>query len=98
MLSELHWVGPLRRIEWLFWAKKTSKFRPKTLEGVRKLGPCAVYQEDSKTAFLEANGFTDPTKITRSEQSVRMLDSGRVDTKYLYLALTLADPGPLATR
>jgi len=74
------WVGPINQIKWQFWAKKSSSFRPKTLEDVRKLGAVAVYLSDSKTDYLELKGFTDLSKVATSEQAVKMLNSGRVST------------------
>lgn len=75
-----HWVGPIKRIQWQFWAKKSSKFRPKTLEDVKALGPVTVYLGDSKTEFLEGAGFTKVQKVNAGELSARLLDTGRVST------------------
>lgn len=75
-----HWIGPIKRIQWQFWAKKSSKFRPKTLDDVKKLGLVAVYLGDSKTDFLESAGFTNLNKVSAGDLAARQLNAGRVAT------------------
>lgn len=75
-----HWIGPIKRIQWQFWAKKSSHFRPKTLDEVKKLGTVVVYLGDSKTEFLQESGFTDVNKVSAGELSARLIESGRAAT------------------
>jgi polar amino acid transport system substrate-binding protein len=71
--TQFRWVGPIKRIQWTFFARKDSPVRIRSLADARAVGSVAVYAGDSKGDYLKAQGFTTPV------QAFKMLMAGRAD-------------------
>ena len=73
-----HWVGPIFKVRFGFYAKKGSGIRLNTLEDAKKIGSIATYKDDVKEQLLKAKGFTNLDSSKSPVSNLKKLISGRV--------------------
>jgi polar amino acid transport system substrate-binding protein len=74
-----HWVGPLYRVRFGFYARKGSGLRLASLEDAKKVGAIATYKNDVREQLLKAQGFTNLDSSKSPTSNLKKLMSGRVD-------------------
>ena len=74
-----HWVGPLYRVRFGFYAKKGSELRLSSLEDARKVGAIATYKNDVREQLLKSQGFTNLDSSKSPASNLKKLMAGRVD-------------------
>jgi polar amino acid transport system substrate-binding protein len=74
-----HWVGPLYRVRFGFYARKGSGLRLASLEDAKKVGAIATYKNDVREQLLKARGFTNLDSSKSPASNLKKLMSGRVD-------------------
>ena len=74
-----HWVGPLYRVRFGFYAKKGSGLRLNTLEDARKVRAIATYKDDVREQLLKSLGFTNLDSSKSPASNLKKLVAGRVD-------------------
>jgi polar amino acid transport system substrate-binding protein len=74
-----HWVGPLYRVRFGFYAKKGSGLHLNTLEDAKKVGAIATYKDDVKEQLLKSLGFTNLDSSKSPASNLKKLVAGRVD-------------------
>ncbi len=74
-----HWVGPIFKVRFGFYAKKGSGLRLYTLDDAKKVGAIATYKNDVKEQLLKAQGFTNLDSSKSPVSDLKKLVSGRVD-------------------
>ena len=74
-----HWVGPLYRVRFGFYAKKESELQLTNLEDAKKVGAIATYKNDVREQLLRSQGFTNLDSSKSPVSNLKKLMSGRVD-------------------
>lgn len=74
-----HWVGPLYRVRFGFYAKKGSGLHLETLDDARKVAAIATYKDDVREQLLKSLGFTNLDSSKSPASNLKKLVSGRVD-------------------
>lgn len=74
-----HWVGPILRVEWAFYALKGSGITVNSLDDARKVRSIGTYAEDSKEQWLKARGFTNLVSIMDNQTNLKKLYDRRLD-------------------
>ncbi len=74
-----HWVGPLYRVRFGFYAKKGSGLRLNRLEDAKKVGAIATYKNDVREQLLKSQGFTNLDSSKSPASNLKKLMAGRVD-------------------
>jgi polar amino acid transport system substrate-binding protein len=74
-----HWVGPLYRVRFGFYAKKESGLRLNSLEDAKKVGAIATYKNDVREQLLKSQGFTNLDSSKSPASNLKKLMAGRVD-------------------
>jgi polar amino acid transport system substrate-binding protein len=74
-----HWVGPLYRVRFGFYAKKGSELQLTNLEDAKKVGAIATYKNDVREQLLRSQGFTNLDSSKSPVSNLKKLMSGRVD-------------------
>ena len=74
-----HWVGPLHRVRFGFYARKESGLRLKSLEDAKKVGAIATYKDDVREQLLKSQGFTNLDSSKSPASNLKKLMAGRVD-------------------
>ena len=77
--DQFHWVGPLFRVHYGFYARKGSGLRLNSLEDAKQVGSIATYKDDVKEQLLRSLGFTNLDSSKSPESNLKKLMSGRVD-------------------
>lgn len=72
------WVGPIKRVRWGFFAKKSSGIKINNLKDAKKGETICVYGGDAKGEYLKKQGFTNLYQPVRSIQCLKMLMLDRV--------------------
>lgn len=75
------WVGPLAQNSWVFFAKKGSKIKVKSLEEAKKY-TVGGYNGDAKAMFLLKEGFLEGKNIqlaSNEKQNMLKLQEGKID-------------------
>jgi polar amino acid transport system substrate-binding protein len=73
-----HWVGPIFKVRFGFYAKKGSGLHLKTLEDAKKVSSIATYKDDVREQLLRAQGFTNLDSSKSPVSNLKKLISGRV--------------------
>ena len=71
------WVGPIKRVRWVFFAKKSAKIKLNSLEDAMKFNTICIYLGDAKGEYLKRQGFTNIFQPVSSKQCLNMLKSNR---------------------
>jgi polar amino acid transport system substrate-binding protein len=74
-----HWIGPLYRVRFGFYAKKESGLRLTSLADAKKVGAIATYKNDVREQLLKSQGFTNLDSSKSPASNLKKLISGRVD-------------------
>lgn len=74
-----HWVGPILRLEWAFYALDGSGIVIESLDDARKVGSIGTYAQDGKEQWLQARGFTNLAPVMDNVTNLRKLYDGRID-------------------
>jgi polar amino acid transport system substrate-binding protein len=74
-----HWVGPLYRVRFGFYAKKGSQLQLTSLEDAKKVGAIATYKNDVREQLLKSQGFTNLDSSKTPVSNLKKLMAGRVD-------------------
>ena len=74
-----HWVGPLFRVQWSFFARKGSGIVINSLDDARKVGSIGTYFNDARDRFLLDQGFTNLDRSSSDATNYRKLEYGRLD-------------------
>ena len=81
-----HWVGPLYRVRFGFYAKKGSDLRLNSLADAKKVEAIATYKNDVREQLLKSLGFTNLDSSKSPASNLKKLMAGRVDL-WLYSSL-----------
>jgi len=71
------WVGPIKRVRWVFYAKKSAAIKLSSLEDAMKFNTICIYLGDAKGEYLKRQGFTNIVQPVSSKQCLNMLKSNR---------------------
>jgi polar amino acid transport system substrate-binding protein len=74
-----HWVGPLYRVRFGFYARKEAGLRLNSLEDAKKVGAIATYKNDVREQLLKSQGFTNLDSSKSPASNLKKLMAGRVD-------------------
>ena len=74
-----HWVGPILRLEWVFYAHADSGIVIESLEDARKVKTIGTYAKDGKEQWLQAHGFTNLDPVMDNVTNLRKLYDRRID-------------------
>ena len=74
-----HWVGPLYRVRFGFYAKKGSQLQLTSLEDAKKVAAIATYKNDVREQLLISRGFTNLDSSKTPVSNLKKLMAGRVD-------------------
>ena len=74
-----HWIGPLYRVRFGFYARKESGLRLTSLADAKKVGAIATYKNDVREQLLKSQGFTNLDSSKSPASNLKKLMSGRVD-------------------
>ena len=81
-----HWVGPLYKVRFGFYARKGMVFQLTCLDDAKKVGAIATYKDDVREQLLKSLGFTNLDSSKSPVSNLKKLLSGRVDL-WLYSSL-----------
>lgn len=85
--NDAHWVGPILKVSWVFFANKNSNIEIKSLKDAMQARQICGYLGDAKLTFLENKGFKNLTYRYRSFDCIELLANNRVD---LWISTTTA--------
>ncbi len=74
-----HWVGPIYKVRFGFYARKGSGPYLPCLADAKKVGAIATYKDDVREQLLKALGFTNLDSSKSPVSNLKKLLSGRVD-------------------
>ena len=74
-----YWVGPLFKVHFGFYAKKSARLRLNSLEDAKQVGSIATYKNDVKEQLLIGMGFDNLDSSNSPASNLKKLMSGRVD-------------------
>jgi len=74
-----HWVGPIYKVRFGFYAKKGTGPYLTCLDDAKKVGAIATYKDDVREQLLKSQGFTNLDSSKSPASNLKKLLSGRVD-------------------
>ena len=74
-----HWVGPILRVTWVFYAHADSGITITSLEDAKAVRSIGTYANDSKEQWLRAQGFTNLESIMENLTNLKKLYDRRLD-------------------
>ena len=74
-----HWVGPIYKVRFGFYARKGSGPYLSCLADAKKVGAIATYKDDVREQLLKSQGFTNLDSSKSPVSNLKKLLSGRVD-------------------
>lgn len=74
-----HWIGPILRLTWAFYAHKDSRLRITSLEDAKNVRAIGTYAHDSKEQWLQVQGFTNLESVMDNVTNMRKLYDRRID-------------------
>ncbi|MEJ2284193.1 MAG: transporter substrate-binding domain-containing protein [Desulfobacterales bacterium] len=97
-----HWVGPIYKVRFGFYALKGSTLKLSCLADAKKVGAIATYKDDVREQLLKTMGFTNLDSSKSPASNLKKLLAGRVDL-WLYSNLGVSsvagqigiDPGEI---
>ncbi len=76
--SFFKWVGPIKRVRWGFYGKKSANLKISSLNDAMQTKKICVYNGDAKGEYLKSLGFTELYQPTHPVQCLKMLEHDRV--------------------
>jgi ABC-type amino acid transport substrate-binding protein len=73
------WVGPVAPNRVVFYKKKGSDLKIKTLDDARKVGKIGTYKDSASDQFLKQEGFTNIVSAASDDENASKLFSGEID-------------------
>ena len=74
-----HWVGPIYKVRFGFYARKGSNLVLTCLNDAKKVGAIATYKDDVREQLLKSMGFTNLDSSKSPTSNLKKLLAGRVD-------------------
>ena len=74
-----HWVGPIYKVRFGFYARRGSGPYPTCLADAKKVSAIATYKDDVREQLLKSLGFTNLDSSKSPTSNLKKLLSGRVD-------------------
>jgi len=74
-----HWVGPIYKVRFGFYAKRGSGPYLTGLTDAKKVGAIATYKDDVREQLLKSQGFTNLDSSKSPASNLKKLLAGRVD-------------------
>lgn len=74
-----HWVGPIYKVRFGFYARRGSGPYPTCLADAKKVNAIATYKDDVREQLLKSLGFTNLDSSKSPTSNLKKLLSGRVD-------------------
>ena len=74
-----HWVGPIYKVRFGFYAKKGTGPDLTSLDDAKKVSAIATYKDDVREQLLKSQGFTNLDSSKSPASNLKKLLSGRVD-------------------
>ena len=74
-----HWIGPIYRVRFGFYARKGSNLVLTCLADAKKVGAIAPYKNDVREQLLKTMGFTNLDSSKSPVSNLKKLLAGRVD-------------------
>jgi len=74
-----HWVGPIYKVRFGFYARKGSGPYLSCLADAKKVGAIATYKDDVREQLLKSQGFTNLDSSKSPASNLKKLLAGRVD-------------------
>jgi polar amino acid transport system substrate-binding protein len=74
-----HWVGPIYKVRFGFYARRGSGPYPTCLADAKKVNAIATYKDDVREQLLKSLGFTNLDSSKSPASNLKKLLSGRVD-------------------
>ncbi len=74
-----HWVGPIYKVHFGFYARRGSGPYPTCLADAKKVSAIATYKDDVREQLLKSLGFTNLDSSKSPASNLKKLLSGRVD-------------------
>ena len=74
-----HWIGPIYKVRFGFYARKGSNIVLTCLADARKVGAIATYKDDVREQLLKTKGFTNLDSSKSPASNLKKLLAGRVD-------------------
>lgn len=73
------WVGPVAPNKWVFFAKRGSNIKIRSLNDARKVGKIGTYKDDAAESYLKKQGFKNLKSIIKDHLNAKLLMAGRID-------------------
>lgn len=77
--SLFHWVGPILRLTWAFYAHADSGLTINSLDDARKVRAIGTYANDSREMWLKAQNFTNLVSVMDNVTNLKKLYAHRID-------------------
>lgn len=74
-----HWIGPILRLQWVFYGLNESGIVINSLEDAKKVGSIGTYANDSKEQWLRSKGFTNLVSVMENVTNMKKLYDKRID-------------------
>ena len=74
-----HWVGPIYKVRFGFYARKGSRIVLTCLADAKKVNAIATYKDDVREQLLKTMGFTNLDSSKSPVSNIKKLLAGRVD-------------------
>ena len=74
-----HWVGPIYKVRFGFYARKGSGPYLSCLADAKKVSAIATYKDDVREQLLKSQGFTNLDSSKSPASNLKKLLAGRVD-------------------
>lgn len=74
-----HWIGPILRVQWVFYGLKGSAPAINSLEDAKKVRAIGTYANDSKEQWLQSKGFTNLVSVMENLTNMKKLYDKRID-------------------
>jgi polar amino acid transport system substrate-binding protein len=74
-----HWVGPIYRVRFGFYARRGSGVVLTSLDDAKKVNAIATYKDDVREQLLKTMGFTNLDSSKSPASNLKKLLAGRVD-------------------
>jgi polar amino acid transport system substrate-binding protein len=73
------WVGPVASNKWVFFAKKGSNLKIRSLNDAKKVKKVGTYKDDATEAYLKGKGFNNLKSVINDDLNVKLLMAGRIN-------------------
>ncbi|WP_187170433.1 substrate-binding periplasmic protein [Salidesulfovibrio onnuriiensis] len=73
------WLGPVNRLQWIFYQKRGRGLTLHSLEDAKRVPAIGTYAKDAREQFLKDRGFRNLQSTNHQLLNVRKLMEGRID-------------------